>query len=132
MHSSGMLTARLLTVSQHALGRGRGYMYPSMHWAGVGVSVSQHVLGRGGGCLPGGGGVWPGGVCWEVSVQGGCLPGNCLARGCLSRGCLSGGVSGWRCHRHPPRTRGRHLRCHPHRQKDACENITFAYFVSGQ
>ena len=33
MHSSGMRTARLLTVSQHALGRG--------------VCVSQHALGRG-------------------------------------------------------------------------------------
>ena len=63
MHSSGMHTVRLLTVSQHALCRGavcipactggisqhalgRG-MYPSMHWAG---------------CLPGVGGVCPGGV----------------------------------------------------------------------
>ena len=36
MHSSGMCTAHLLTVSQHALDGG---VYPSMHWAG--------------GCLPG-------------------------------------------------------------------------------
>ena len=32
MHSSGMRTARLLTVSKHALPR-EG-VYPSMHWAG--------------------------------------------------------------------------------------------------
>ena len=68
MHSSRMRTAGLLTVSQHALGRGvcipactRQGVYPSMHWAG---GVSQHALGRGvpaqggvclGVCLPGGG-----------------------------------------------------------------------------
>ena len=33
MHLSGMRTARLLTVSQHALGRGV-CVYPSMHWPG--------------------------------------------------------------------------------------------------
>ena len=55
MHSSGMRTVRLLTVSQHALGRG---VYPSMHWAGgvcipacngQSMCLSQHALPRGGG-----------------------------------------------------------------------------------
>ena len=32
-HSGRMRTGHLLTVSQHALGGGRG-VYPSMHWAG--------------------------------------------------------------------------------------------------
>ena len=63
MHSSGMHTAHLLTVSQHALCRG---VYPSMHWAGRclrGVSprgVSAQGEGvcvclwtrRGVGCIP--------------------------------------------------------------------------------
>ena len=72
MHSNGLPTAHLLTVSQHALGRGvcipactgqgvcipactgqgvyipactgQGGVHPSMHWAGV--CVSQHALGR--------------------------------------------------------------------------------------
>ena len=35
MHSSGMRTARLLTVSQHALRKGG--VYPSMHWVWGGV-----------------------------------------------------------------------------------------------
>ena len=42
MHSSGMRTRRLLTISQHALYR--GCVYPSMYWAGGclprGVSAS--------------------------------------------------------------------------------------------
>ena len=46
MHSSGMRTARLLTVSQDEL---HGGVHPSMHWG----CVSQHALGRGGVC-PGG------------------------------------------------------------------------------
>ena len=50
MHSSRMRTARLLTVSQHALGRG---VYPSMHWAG-GVCTGEYLPSRGvwqeGGC----------------------------------------------------------------------------------
>ena len=63
MHSSGMRTLRLLTVSQHALHKGS--VYPSMHWAG-GVCipaitgqegyVSRHALDGGRlprwGCLP--------------------------------------------------------------------------------
>ena len=52
MHSSGMRTACLLTVSQHALHRGGG-VCP-------------------GGCLPGG--VYLGGLPWGVSAQRGCLP----------------------------------------------------------
>ena len=52
MHSSKMCTARLLTVSQHALGRG---VYPSIHWAGAVCP---------GGC------VCLGGVCPGVSTHG--------------------------------------------------------------
>ena len=102
MHSSGMCTARLLTISQH--GRGGGGMYPSMHWAG---GVSQQTLGRGvcpRGCLPRGclpGGVCPGGVClvglprgvsaWGMSVQGVSAQG-VSARGVSAQGgCLLGG-----------------------------------------
>ena len=48
MHSSGMSTTHLLTVSQHALHRGG--RYPSMHWVGGrGVYLSMHWAG---GCLP--------------------------------------------------------------------------------
>ena len=71
MHSSRMRTAHVLTVFQHALGRG---VYPSMHWVG--------------GCLPGRG-------CLP-RVGGRCLPrGMSAQRGCLPRrdGCLPGGVS---------------------------------------
>ena len=63
MHYSRMRTARLLTVSQHALCRGvcipactgQGVVYPSMHWVGVsarggGVSDQEGSAG-GGGCL---------------------------------------------------------------------------------
>ena len=91
-----MRTACLLTVSQHALGRGRcvsqhalgrgevctqactgqgGGVYPSKHWAGG--CVSHHALGRG--CLPRGvcsedrglprGGGLPGGICMGVSAR---------------------------------------------------------------
>ena len=61
MHPSGMRTACLLIISQHALCRG---VYPSMHWAG--------------GCLPMG-----------VSARGGVCPGGCLPGGCLPReGCI--------------------------------------------
>ena len=93
MHSSGMCTACLLTVSQHALGSGwcvsqhpldRGCVYPSMHWAAGGVYPSIHWTG--GVCIPactaGGGGDCPGGVC-----PGGCLPrGWCLPRGVSAQG----------------------------------------------
>ena len=106
MHSSGIRTTRLLTVSQHALRRG---VYPRMHWAGG--CVSQHALGRrvsawgipawgvylprgcncvggvpAGGYLPRvvylpGGFTCPGGVpaggC-RSTCPGGCLPGGCL------------------------------------------------------
>ena len=72
MNSSGMPTARLLTVSQHALGR--GCVYPSMHWAGGCVYPSMHWAG---GCIPACTGQWGG-----------------LLSGCLPRGCvyLGGGV----------------------------------------
>ena len=73
MHSSGMRTARLLTVSQHALRSGG----VSQHALGRGC-VSQHALGRGvstqGGArvsAQGGGG----GVCLGVSTQGSVCPG---------------------------------------------------------
>ena len=77
MHSSRMRTARMLTISQHALRRG---VYPRMHWAG-GVYPSMHWQG---GCLPG-----------EVSAQG----------GVCQRGCLPGGVClrGWQT---PPPVNG--------------------------
>ena len=56
MHSSGMRTARLLTVSKHAL------------HGGLPGDVCAW------GCLPGG--VCPWGVCWGVSASGlgGCIP----------------------------------------------------------
>ena len=73
MHSSGMRTAHLLTVSQHALGRG---VYPSLQWE-WGVCPRGYLPGGvwPGGVWPGGvwqGDVWWGGVCpeWGVSVQG--------------------------------------------------------------
>ena len=69
-----MRTARLLTVSQHALYRGRGE-YPNMHWAG--------------GCIP---------ACTGrgMSAQGVCLPGGCLPGGYMpgEGGVCLGGVAG--------------------------------------
>ena len=49
MHYSRMRTARLLTVSQHALCRGvcipactgQGVVYPSMHWVEVSALVGE-------------------------------------------------------------------------------------------
>ena len=70
MHSSGMHTAHLLTVSQHALHRG---VYPSMHWTGEvsaqGVSTQRGVCPVGclpRGCLPEGVSAQRGGVCQGV------------------------------------------------------------------
>ena len=60
MHSSGMRTTRLLTVSQHALGRG----------------CIPACTGQRGVCIPactGQGG---------VSARGGCLPRGCMPGGC--------------------------------------------------
>ena len=91
-----MRTARLLTVSQHALRRGgavsqhalgRQGVYPSMHWAGVCVW----------GCLAGG--VSGQGVSTQGSVSGWCLPrggvcpGGCLPRGVSAQGGVCWGVS---------------------------------------
>ena len=107
MHSSGMCTARLLTVSQHALRKGLSAQ-GSVCQGGVcsgGVSAPEGCLPRGcltRGCLPRGclpmgsllsgvsaqGGVCPGGVC----LGGVCRGGVCLG-GCLPRGCLPSGVS---------------------------------------
>ena len=64
MHSSGMRSAHLLTVSQHALLR----------------RVCPGGMSTKGGCLPGGD------VCLGVSAQGGCLP-----RGFCPGRCLPGG-----------------------------------------
>ena len=81
MHSSMMRTARVLTISQHALCRGlsaRG-LSPGGFLLGGGFlprGMSAHL--RGGGVCPGG--VWPGGV----SVQGGVWPGGVWPGGCLS------------------------------------------------
>ena len=88
MHYSRMRTARLLTVSQHALGRGgvcqhvleRG-MYPSMHWAGGCVYPSMHWAG--------GVSALPGGVCRGMSAQRGICPEGGLPGVCV-------------CGRHPP------------------------------
>ena len=68
MHSSGMRTARLLAVSQHALG--------------MGVSTQEGSAGE---CLP------------RRCLPRGCLPRGCLPRGvsawgCLPRGTAQGGV----------------------------------------
>ena len=75
MHSRGMRTAGLLTISQHALGRG---FFPSMHWAG-------------GACL--------GEVClrvsaWGVSAQGVVCPGSVCPEGCVS----ARGFGVWQTH----------------------------------
>ena len=71
MHSSGMRTAYLLTIFQHALGWGD--VYPSMHWAGGGLCLPGGCMYAQGvsawGCLPRGGGVCPG---EGVSVPGPC------------------------------------------------------------
>ena len=155
MHSSGMHTACLLTVSQHALGRVcvciqhalgmGGCVYPSMHWAGVYPSmhwaegcISQHALGKG--CLPGG-------VHLGVSLQG-CLPRGCLPRrvsawghlsGDLPRGCLPGGVypgavSAWGVCLWSLGGVLQHAmgQTPPCRQTDTCENITFTNFACGR
>ena len=110
IHSSGMRTARLLSVSQHALGR--VCVYPSMYWAGG--CVSQHALGRGvcpGGCLAGG-----------VSAVG------VSAQGVSALGCLPGGCLPGECGRHPRDQR----QTSPCGQTDDRENITFANFVCGR
>ena len=72
MHSSRMRTARLLTVSQHALDEGcisactgqRDIAYPSMHWVG-GVYPSMH---------------WA----WGVFIPACTGQGGCLVRGEVS------------------------------------------------
>ena len=95
-----MCTTHLLTISQHALGRG---VYTSMHWAGEGVYPSMH---------------------WA----GGCVPQHLLGRGCVCTGdvCLgvsswgvsAQGVSAWGCVADIlPRKRGR-----PPLWTDTCEN----------
>ena len=68
MHSSRMRTARLLTVSQHALCRWG--VYPSIHWAG-GVCPGGYLSGGylPGGCLPGG--LWQTPPCEENDWQRG-------------------------------------------------------------
>ena len=104
MHSRGMRTAGLLTISQHALGR---VFFPSMHWAG--------------GCLPRGGlseGVCLGGVC-----PGGCLPRECLPRGM----CVCKGV--WGVADTLPQTRGRHPPVD--RMTDRCKTLPCRNFVAG-
>ena len=75
MHSSVMRTARLLTVSKHALG-----------WGGC----IPACTGQGGVCM---GGVCPGGgsaqgvSAWGVSARGGVLPRGCLPRGVADTRC---------------------------------------------
>ena len=117
MHSSGMRTARLLTVSQHPLRR--SVCIPAC--IGQGMCI-QHALGRG--CLSQharGGGFLPRGVsAQEVSPQGGgvCPEGVCPAGVCL------GGVSAQGC---IPACIGADI---PRGQTDTCENVTFANFLS--
>ena len=87
MLSSGMRTARLLAVSQHALCRG---VWP--------------------------GGVWPGGVCLGGVCPGGYLPRGVFAQRMSAWGCLPRGVClpeecvypSMQWHRHPLWT-DRHL-----------------------
>ena len=107
MYSSGMRTARLLTISQHALRRG-GVCIPACTGREVCIPA---CTGQGGGCIPaciGQGGVCPGGV-W----QGVCPPGVCgrvcpggVCLGVVCMGCVPRRV--WQT---PPRTRGRHPPC---------------------
>ena len=66
MHSSGMHTARLLTISQHALHRGS--VHPSIHWP-EGCLPGGGVCQGGRGVCPGDGVSAQGGVCWGVSAQ---------------------------------------------------------------
>ena len=144
MHSSGMCTACLLTISQHALCR--GLVFVSQHaLAGVsekaGVYLPRGCLPRGvsaqeGTCLGGvhaqgctcPGGVPVGGVPRWVYLPGGVCPGVYLPRGCLPRGVYlprrctcQRGVSQHAMGQTPP--------CG---QTDTCENITFANFVCGR
>ena len=103
MHSSGMRTSRLLTVSQHALGV--GVCTPAC--TGQGVCVSQHALGRG----------------WCVSPSmhwaGGCIP------ACTGQGVSAQGMSAWR-------GLPRGWQTPSCGQTDICENMTFANFVCGR
>ena len=67
MHSSGMPTARVFTVSQHALHRG---------------GLSARGVSAQGGCLPiYGGGSGQGGLARGMSGQGDVCPWGCLTRG---------------------------------------------------
>ena len=96
MHSSGMHTAHLLTVSQHALHRGNvcpGGLPGGLHRGVFAQGVSAWgVCWGGGGCVcPGGlpGGAYPGGFC-----PGGVCPGRCLSGGFCPGG-LPGRLSAW-------------------------------------
>ena len=118
LHSSGMRAAHLLTISQHALGRGCvsqhalcSWVYPSMHWVGCIPECTGH-----GGCLPEG--VCPGGMSAQGSV---CLGGFCLGDFCPGGVCLGGVCPG--AVADTPGTRGRQP---PpvNRMTDRCKNIT--------
>ena len=115
MHSSGMRTVRLLTVSMHALHKGGG-VYPSMHWAEGGVS--QHALGRRG-CLPRGL-YLPGWMYLHRAVylsRGSTSPGGCTCPGVY----LPWGVSQHAMGQTPA----------PRGQTNTCENIIFPNFLFG-
>ena len=81
MHSSGIHTAHLLTVSHHALDRG---------------CVFQHALGRRCVCIPActGQGMSAQGVSTLGCLSGGVYPGGCLSKGVSAEGgvCPEGGV----------------------------------------
>ena len=96
MHSSGMRTARLLTVSQHAL----------CVWGGI-----PACTGRGCVCIPACTG--QGRVCIPACTGQGCLP---RGRGCLPRGVsapLHAGIHTPSLGRHPP-PRGQTYTCEKH------------------
>ena len=124
MHSNGMRTARLLTISQHALLRGD--------------CAIPACTGQGDVCIPactGQGSVFPGGVYPGVSAQGDFCPGGCCLGGgvCLrgvypgvsAQGCLPGGclplVLGV-CGRNPPLNR----------MTDRCKNISLLQLCCGR
>ena len=98
MHSSGMRTARLLTVSQHALPGGylpRGvYLLWGVPASGV-PTLGCTCLGG----VPAQGCTCPGGTYPGVPAEGTCLGGTCwgayLPRGCTCWRCTCKGVLAW-------------------------------------
>ena len=130
MYSSGLHTARLLTVSAEPGVSAKGMSAKGVSAKGV---SAKGVPAR---CLPGG--------CLPRGVSARCVPEDYLPRGVSPQGGVCAGVSAWRVSTWPggyllgglprgvwqtPQTRGRHP---PIGQTDTCENITFANFVCGR